>query len=52
MWRWIVNPLGHKARARRRAVAAAREWQRAERRQSAERKAAFDRILAQARRDR
>lgn len=50
MWWWILNPLGRSARARRRAVAAARE--RAERQQSAERTAAFERILAQARRDR
>ena len=49
---WILNPLGRRARAHRRAVAAAREWHQAERRQSAERTAAFERILAQARRDR
>ena len=48
MWWWILDPLGRKARADRRAAAAAA----AERRQSAERKAAFERILAQARRDR
>jgi len=52
MWWWIFNPLGRNARAHRRAVAAAREWHRAERRQSAERTAAFERILAQARRER
>ena len=46
MWWWILNPLGRRARARRRAVAAAREWDRAER------TAAFERILARARRDR
>jgi hypothetical protein len=51
MWWWILNPLGT-ARARRRAAAAAREWRRSERRQSAERTAAFERILALARRDR
>jgi len=51
-WWWILNPLGRSARAHRRAVAAAREWHRAERRQSAERTAAFERILAQARRER
>jgi hypothetical protein len=33
-------------------VATARAWHRAERQQSAERKAAFERILALARRDR
>ena len=49
MWWWILNPLGRRARTHRRAVAAARE---AEGLQSAERKAAIDRILAQARRDR
>ena len=43
---WILNPLGRRARAHRRAAAAA------EHRQSAERKAAFERILALARRDR
>jgi hypothetical protein len=47
MWWWIFNPFGRRARAHRRAVAAA-----AERRQSAERTAAFERIIAQARRDR
>ena len=52
MWWWILIPLGRRARAHRRAVTAAREWHRAERRQSAERTAAFERILAQARRDR
>jgi hypothetical protein len=51
MWWWILNPLG-RARAHRRAVAAAREWHLAECRQSAERTAAFERILAEARRDR
>jgi hypothetical protein len=49
MWWWIRNPLRRRARTHRRAVAAARE---AEGLQSAERKAAFERILAQARRDR
>jgi hypothetical protein len=52
MWWWILNPFGTRACAHRRATAAAREWHRAERRQSAERTAAFERILAQARRDR
>jgi hypothetical protein len=52
MWWWILNPLRRKGRAHRRAVAAAREWHRAERQQSAERRAAFERILAQARRNR
>ena len=46
MWWWILHPLARRARAHRRAVAAA------ERRQSAERKAAFERILALARRNR
>jgi hypothetical protein len=52
MWWWILYPLGRRARARRRALAAAREWRQSERRQSDERTAAFERILAQARRDR
>ena len=52
MWWWILNPLRRRGRAHRRAVAAARVWHRAERQQSAERTAAFERILAQARRNR
>jgi hypothetical protein len=52
MWWWILNPLGGRRRDLARAGAAALEWHRAERRQSAERTAAFERILAQARRDR
>ena len=52
MWRWILNQFRRWGRAHRRAVAAARELHRAERQQSAERTAAFERILAQARRDR
>jgi hypothetical protein len=41
----LMLPWGPKARARRRALAAVREWQLAERREAAEHNAAVRRIL-------